>query len=160
MDGLNAVLVREDDQRGGKVVHKKRFTPSSLVSTCELARTERETHTIIAVVGIHAVTVVETLERERDVEMEIVVAGVLLLLDAREVLQQVLVHVERERPGRELLVVDRSVERERLVHDIDDLRRAKARERQSLSQSLMIPSTRPQGLLTLALRVSFIGYDL
>ena len=51
-------------------------------------------------------SVVETLKSARDIEVEVVVARVLLVLDAREVPKQVFVDVERERPGRELLVVD------------------------------------------------------
>ena len=50
--------------------------------------------------------IVETLECARDIDVEVVVARVLLMLDAREVPKQVFVDVERERPGRELLVVD------------------------------------------------------
>ena len=84
-------------------------------------RDEAETRTIVAVVDVHAVTVVQALEGARHIDMEIVVAGILLVLDAREVLEEVFVHVERERPWREPLVVDRRVERERLVHDVEDL---------------------------------------
>ena len=67
--------------------------------------------------------IIQTLQRAREVDVEVVVARVLLVLNARKVLEQVFVDVERERPGREPLVVDRRMKRECLVHDIDDLSR-------------------------------------
>ena len=121
VDGLKTTLVREEDQRSGKVVHKKRFTSPN--QNCELMSAKKRRHTIITVVGVHAVTVVEPLEGARDVHVEIIVASILLVLNACKVLEQVFVDVERERPGREPLVVDRRMKRECLVHDIDDLSR-------------------------------------
>ena len=85
------------------------------------AEKQKERRTVVAVVDVHAVTVVKALERAREVDMEIVVAGVFLVLDAREVFEQVLVDVECERPRCEPLVVDRGVERECFVDDVDDL---------------------------------------
>ena len=121
VDGLKTTLIGEEDQRSGKVVHEKRFTSPN--QNGERTSTKKGGHTIITVVGVHAVTVVEPLEGARDVHVEVVVARVLLVLDARKVLEQVFVDVERERPGREPLVVDRRMKRECLVHDIDDLSR-------------------------------------
>ena len=65
--------------------------------------------------------VIEALQRAREVDVEVVVARIRLLPDAREVREHVLVHVLRERRGRALLVVHGRVERERLVHHFDDL---------------------------------------
>ena len=87
-------------------------------------------------------TVVETLESARDIDVEVVVARVLLVLDAREVPQQVFMDVERERPGRELLVVDRRVKRECLVYDIDDLPRCVASVSVNHSQPRVNPLIR------------------
>ena len=54
--------------------------------------------------------------------MELEVVRVLLVADAREVEEQVLVHLRRERLRRESLVVDRSVEGDSLVDDVKGLR--------------------------------------
>ena len=118
VDRLEAVVTGEENQRSGQVVDKERCEGASIP---ESFRVKAEIRTIVAVVDVHAVTVVKALEGARHIDMEVVVAGVLLVLDAREILEEVFVHVERERPWREPLVVDRRVERERLVHDVDDL---------------------------------------
>ncbi len=55
--------------------------------------------------------------------MEVEVIVVLLVADARQVREDVLVDVEREGRRREFLVIDRGVEGKGLVDDLDDLRK-------------------------------------
>ena len=87
--------------------------------------------TVIAVVDVNTVAVVKPLDRARQVDVEVEVVGVLLVADAGEVREDVLVDVEREGRGRELLVVGGRVEGESLVDDFDDLRRVTASQPQS-----------------------------
>ncbi len=121
MDGLKPVLVREKDQRSGKIVHEECFALQDLRQCSQIHEHRGGGRTVIAVVGVDAVAVVETLDSARYIDVEVVVARVLLVLDAREVLEQILVYVEREGPRRQLLVVDGSVKRECLVNDINNL---------------------------------------
>lgn len=81
--------------------------------------------TIEAFVDVNAVTVVETLERAREVDVQVELVRVRLVADARQVRQQVLVHVCGERCRGELLVIHGRVERECLVHDFDGLHEQK-----------------------------------
>lgn len=67
--------------------------------------------TVKAVVDVHAVAVVQTLQRARQINVEVEVRRVLLLADARQVSEEILVHVRRERLGCEQFVADRCVER-------------------------------------------------
>ena len=79
--------------------------------------------TIVAIVDIHAMAVVQALNRARQVDLQVEVFVVLLVADAPEVLEDFLVHVKREGRGRELLVVDRRVKREGLVDNLNDLQK-------------------------------------
>ena len=122
--GLEAVITREENQRSGEVVYKERFMwNSASVSAFLETVPQREVPTIVTVVDVHAVTIVKAFQRAGEVNVEIVVARVGLVLDAREVLEQIFVHVKGEWPGREPLVVDGRVERERLVDNVDNLLR-------------------------------------
>ena len=78
--------------------------------------------TVVAVVDVHAMSIVQPSESLRYVEVRVVVGIVALLADASKVRQQVFMHACSEGFRGANLVVDRSVEGDSLVDDIKGLR--------------------------------------